>query len=581
MMRTLTTGLPRARGPAFRSLGSAPAARERQTQARATELARGAALGLPELVEDDGSGLGRDADAGVADGDAEVGVGDLSADPHAALAGELDGVGHQVGDHLLDAQRVAQHLVGTRAQVRDQLQALALGQGTQAQEHAPRDVREIDGLGRHHHLAGFDLGEVEDVVDQSQQGAAALVHLLDVVPLGGVEVAVDALQQDLAEADDRRQRRTQLVAHAGEELGLELVGLAQFAVDGPQAAVVGASDTHQAGVAAGPRDLQRQLQEPGRRLQLGGLLAQDVDHGVAPDEIAARADAHGHAFGGGDLAALADPGRLLLVGTLAGDQPAGDQQRAPDGAGVAVILVLGAGLRAVAADRLQLNSCPLADLASAAAEGETEGDALRILHAATLAPARNSAMAWSSRAAAPAGWTWATGTPSAAQSSSASEYMTAMSGSRRRNWLTWSSPNPPGRARFSTSAILEAGYLICSSTSRQWAVARRPGMVGGVTRQARSAASMAASVCSLKLAARSTSTWSKLARICSSALCTAGTVTSSTRWGRSQPWTTTKPEACWLENISSSSASNGRSPTSRRSASERAGFRFSRTAASP
>ena len=73
-------------------------------------------------------------------------------------------------------------------------------------------------------LAGLDLGEVEDVVDQLQQVAAAVEDVVGVLELPVVQVAKGLVAEDLGEADDGIERGAQLVAHAGEELALGAVG---------------------------------------------------------------------------------------------------------------------------------------------------------------------------------------------------------------------------------------------------------------------------------------------------------------------------------------------------------------------
>src|SRR5262249_5494734 len=74
------------------------------------------------------------------------------------------------------------------------------------------------------HPSRFDLGEVENVVDQGQEVLAGGVDVLQVLVLLLVELAEHTLAQNLREADDRVQRRTELVGHVGQELGLVLAG---------------------------------------------------------------------------------------------------------------------------------------------------------------------------------------------------------------------------------------------------------------------------------------------------------------------------------------------------------------------
>ena len=74
------------------------------------------------------------------------------------------------------------------------------------------------------HLARLDLRQVEDVVDQGEQVVGRGEDVVQVLLLLLVHLAEQLLLQDLGEADDRVQRRPQLVAHVGQEVGLVLGG---------------------------------------------------------------------------------------------------------------------------------------------------------------------------------------------------------------------------------------------------------------------------------------------------------------------------------------------------------------------
>ena len=94
-----------------------------EAQAGAAVLARGARVGLLERLEDQPLLLRRDADAGVLDGEGDdlrclaehrvIGAPALrrESDAHVdvAVRGELDGVGEQVLEDLLEALRIAVH----------------------------------------------------------------------------------------------------------------------------------------------------------------------------------------------------------------------------------------------------------------------------------------------------------------------------------------------------------------------------------------------------------------------------------------------------------------------------------------
>src|SRR5205085_6877404 len=90
--------------------------------------------------------------------------------------------------------------------------------------------RDLNGLEIEHHLAGFDLREVEDIVDQRQQMLATAEDVADELFLLIAEVADQAVAQYLGKADDRVERRPQLVRHVGEELGFHSTRLFQLDV---------------------------------------------------------------------------------------------------------------------------------------------------------------------------------------------------------------------------------------------------------------------------------------------------------------------------------------------------------------
>src|SRR5262245_46377334 len=81
---------------------------KRQTEAEAAVPSGARCVGLPEAVKDKRQEIRADAFARVAHGDAYVRVYSFQARFDAAyLRGELDGVGEQVPDHLLQASGVA------------------------------------------------------------------------------------------------------------------------------------------------------------------------------------------------------------------------------------------------------------------------------------------------------------------------------------------------------------------------------------------------------------------------------------------------------------------------------------------
>src|SRR5258705_13302075 len=202
---------------------------DRQAQPRAAILPRRRTVALRKGAEDRRLLLARDADAGVDDAEAHrravvfAHPRPLDANDDLAAIGELDGVAHQVHEHLADAKRVAHERIGNRGlDVHHQLAALLVRpQRERLQrflEHLPQG--ELDRL--HVQLAGLDLREVEDVVQDDEQHFRRAVRGLQVVALYRGERRVE---RKLRHADDAVHRRADFVAHVRQELALGAVGV--------------------------------------------------------------------------------------------------------------------------------------------------------------------------------------------------------------------------------------------------------------------------------------------------------------------------------------------------------------------
>src|SRR5262249_61098100 len=92
-------------------------ARDRQSEAQPSILARETAVGLSKTLEDMRQELGRNAGAAVADHDLEVRTNVMQPDIHQAVAGsEADRIREQIPDHLLKTVGVPQNRAGRRGE---------------------------------------------------------------------------------------------------------------------------------------------------------------------------------------------------------------------------------------------------------------------------------------------------------------------------------------------------------------------------------------------------------------------------------------------------------------------------------
>ncbi len=160
------------------------AARDGEPEPGAAVAAARAAVALLELVVDRRDALRRDAGAGVAHLDDDAVRLGRHDDADAADLGELDGVAGEVDQHLSEAVAVAddpaRHAGGHEG---GDLDALALRFRGQELDDALDEGVQIERRGDDVDAPGLDLGEVEDLVDERQEGLAGG---LDGVRVGGL-----------------------------------------------------------------------------------------------------------------------------------------------------------------------------------------------------------------------------------------------------------------------------------------------------------------------------------------------------------------------------------------------------------
>ncbi len=201
-----------------------------QAKAGTAITAVAGAIDLVEGAEDCLLLVGGDADAGIAHGEDDAGarlVTDVQAD--LAALGELDGVGQQVLENLLQPLAVGEKS-GRHLRLGGHLEGQPLVPG-QRLEHATQAFDQAFHLGvfgAHFELAGFHLGDVENVVDQVEQVVAGRIDGFGELDLLVAEVALAVLRQQLGQDQRTVQRRAQLVGHVGEEFGLVLARTLQL-----------------------------------------------------------------------------------------------------------------------------------------------------------------------------------------------------------------------------------------------------------------------------------------------------------------------------------------------------------------
>ena len=163
----------------------------------------------------------------VIDGPALHGKVDMNLDLPGS--GELHGVGKEIFEDLQEALRVGLH-GSWQILIEPNMERQVLGLGHMP-EAAVDDVvqngegylLDLDGNG-----AGLDFGEIEDVVDEVEEVGTGGVDVAGKLDLLLREVTSGVDGELLAEDEDGVERRTQLVRHVREELGLVFRGERQL-----------------------------------------------------------------------------------------------------------------------------------------------------------------------------------------------------------------------------------------------------------------------------------------------------------------------------------------------------------------
>jgi len=129
---------------------------------------------------------------------------------------ELEGIAHEIEDDLAQPRRIAADRGGhVRRHVIGQLEALLMGARRQRAHGLVQGVAQVEVDRLDVELAGLDLGEVQDVIDQCLQRVRGDLHRVQAFSLLGRQLGA---QRQLGHPDDPVYRRADLVAHVRQKV---------------------------------------------------------------------------------------------------------------------------------------------------------------------------------------------------------------------------------------------------------------------------------------------------------------------------------------------------------------------------
>ena len=103
------------------------------------------------------------------------------------MFGELDGVAHQVGNNLLQAQRVANDVIRHIIfDIQRQLQPFVVRRVRQQRNHLVQRGAQQERDALQNELTGFKLREVQNIVNNGQQIVSGTLDGGQMIALGGI-----------------------------------------------------------------------------------------------------------------------------------------------------------------------------------------------------------------------------------------------------------------------------------------------------------------------------------------------------------------------------------------------------------
>src|SRR2546421_9218036 len=179
-------------------------------------------VGLLESLEEAAHLLVGETDAGIGDGEVDelavvVFLLDSSSYDDFALFGEFYSVVAEIDEDLTEAKRIALRMSGDCGiDVKNKFEALGSSFFRNEVADIFEDLLQIEVDVFDSKLAGFDFGEVENVIDDAEEMLTRLLNLADITFLARVEVG---LEGQMGHADDGVHRSADFVTHVGEEFG--------------------------------------------------------------------------------------------------------------------------------------------------------------------------------------------------------------------------------------------------------------------------------------------------------------------------------------------------------------------------
>ena len=145
----------------------------------------------------------------------------IEIDRHTTGIGKLYGITEKVEDNLTYPGRIAQYvLLGIRSDVQPDVQSLFCGPSAHNGNRIVKKARQVKGGFLDGHLTGFEFREIENVVDDRQQGVARGPD--DFRLISGFRRQARRIHQQFSKPHNGVHGGSNFMAHIGDECRLRL-----------------------------------------------------------------------------------------------------------------------------------------------------------------------------------------------------------------------------------------------------------------------------------------------------------------------------------------------------------------------
>ncbi len=142
---------------------------------------------------------------------------------HLSPLGEFDRIRNEIPEDLGHLAFVGPHERNPHRLVEDEIHDVRDQEWPQHTAQGAEEIHHLELGSLDSDFARLNLGQIQQVIDEFQQVLSALADIVDLLGLLAVELPVGVLEQQVRQGEDRIHRRSEFMAHVGEEARFHFV----------------------------------------------------------------------------------------------------------------------------------------------------------------------------------------------------------------------------------------------------------------------------------------------------------------------------------------------------------------------